>query len=418
MPKQAKVLGPLAVKNLTTPGLHFVGEVPGLALQVLPTGARTWILRVTIGARRREMGLGGYPEVSLADARTLARQARQRIRDGIDPIEERRAARSALLASAANIMTFKTAAEALIASKEAEWKNPKHREQWKATLERYAYPTLGKLSVADIELPHVMGVLQPIWAKIPETASRVRGRIEAVLDWATVSGYRSGLNPARWRGHLDKKLAQPSKLKARQNELTGRDGHHAAMPIDGASAFMTRLKAAEGMGARALEFAILTAARSGEVRGSTWSEIDLEAGIWTVPAARMKAGKEHRVPLSKAAVDLLKSLPRIAGYDLVFPAARGGKLSDMALSAVLRRMDVPATPHGFRSTFRDWVSERTAYPGDMAEMALAHAIGSKVEAAYRRGDMFERRRKMMDDWAAFLTMPKTGGDVVPLRAQA
>jgi integrase len=190
------------------------------------------------------------------------------------------------------------------------------------------------------------------------------------------------------------------------------------MPIDGASAFMTRLKAAEGMGARALEFAILTAARSGEVRGSTWSEIDLEAGIWTVPAARMKAGKEHRVPLSKAAVDLLKSLPRIAGNDLVFPAARGGKLSDMALSAVLRRMDVPATPHGFRSTFRDWVSERTAYPGDMAEMALAHAIGSKVEAAYRRGDMFERRRKMMDDWAAFLTMPKTGGDVVSLRAQA
>jgi integrase len=418
MPKQAKALGPLAVKNLTDPGLHFVGEVPGLALQVLPTGARTWILRATVGNRRREMGLGGYPEVSLADARTLARQARQKIRDGIDPIEERRAARAALLAGAANVMTFKGAADAFIATKEVEWKNPKHREQWKATLERYAYPTLGKLSVADIELSHVIGVLQPIWGKIPETASRLRGRIEAVLDWATVSGYRTGLNPARWRGHLDKKLAQPSKLKARQNELTGRDGHHAAMPIDDANSFMTKLKSADGMGARALEFAILTAARSGEVRGATWAEIDLEAAVWAVPAGRMKAGKEHRVPLSKAAGDLLKSLPRMAGTDLVFPAARGGKLSDMALSAVLRRMNLPATPHGFRSTFRDWVSERTAYPGDMAEMALAHAIGSKVEAAYRRGDMFERRRKMMDDWAAFLMMPKKSGDVVPLRVQA
>lgn len=418
MPKQAKILGPLAVRNLTEAGLHFVGEVPGLALQVLPTGARTWILRTKIGDKRRDMGLGGYPEVSLADARTMARQARQKVREGVDPIEERRAARSALLASAAKVMSFKDAADALIASKSAEWKNPKHRDQWKATLERYAYPTLGKLSVADIELSHVLNVLQPIWTKIPETASRLRGRIEAVLDWSTVSGYRTGLNPARWRGHLDKKLAQPSKLKARRNERTGSDGHHAAMPVDDAAPFMVRLREAEGMGARALEFAILTAARSGEVRGATWNEVDLKAGVWTIPANRMKAGKEHRVPLSKAAKDLLDGLPRMAGTDLVLPAPMGGKLSDMTLGAVLRRMEVPATAHGFRSTFRDWVSERTGYPGEMAEMALAHTIGSKVEAAYRRGDMFERRRKMMDDWAEFLARPQKSGDVVPLRGRA
>lgn len=418
MPKQAKILGPLAVKNLTGHGLHFVGEVPGLALQVLQSGAKTWILRVKIGDKRRDMGLGGYPEVSLADARTLARQARQKVREGIDPIEERRAARSALMASAAKVMTFKDAADALIAAKQAEWKNAKHRHQWKATLERYAYPSIGKLSVADIELPHILNVLQPIWTAIPETASRLRGRIEAVLDWATVSGYRTGLNPARWRGHLDKKLAQPSKLKARRNERIGSDGHHAAMAMDDAAPFMVLLRQVTGMGARALEFATLTAARSGEVRGATWGEIDLDARVWTIPGNRMKAGKEHRVPLSDAAAALLKALPRMAGTNLVFPAPRGSKLSDMALGAVLRRMKVKATAHGFRSTFRDWVGERTAYPGEMAEMALAHAIGSKVEAAYRRGDMFERRRKLMEDWATFLSSPSEMGQVLSLRNRA
>jgi len=417
VPKQAKVLGPLAVKNLTRQGLHFVGEVPGLALQVLQSGVKTWILRVKIGGRRRDMGLGGYPEVSLADARTLARQARQKVREGIDPIEERRAARAALMASAAKVLTFKEAAEALIAIKQAEWKNPKHRDQWKATLGRYAYPAIGKLSVADLELSHILNVLQPIWTEIPETASRLRGRIETVLDWATVSGYRTGLNPARWRGHLDKKLARPAKLKARRNERIGSDGHHAAMAIDDTAPFTARLRGIDGMGARALEFAILTAARSGEVRGAAWDEIDLEAGIWIIPGNRMKAGKEHRIPLSKPAIRLLKELPRMAGTHLVFPAPRGGQLSDMALGAVLRRMKVRATAHGFRSTFRDWAGERTAYPGEMAEMALAHAIGSKVEAAYRRGDMFERRRKMMEDWALFLRESPKAGEIVPLQGR-
>lgn len=420
MPRQAAILGALAVKNLKTPGLHFVGEVPGLALQVLPTGAKTWILRATIGDKRRDMGLGGYPEISLADARAFARQARQKVREGIDPIEERKALRSTLRAAAAKVTTFQAAAEAYIASIGGEWRNDKHRAQWESTLKNYAYPKIGQLSVADVELPHVLSVLEPIWAEKPETASRLRGRIEAVLNWTTTRGLRSGLNPARWRGHLDNQLAKPGKLKAAKHRKTGSDGHHPAMPIDNAPAFLKQLRAAEGMGARALEFAILTASRSGEVRGATWDEIDLEAGIWAIPAARMKAGKEHRIPLPSRAVELLKSLPRMAGTELVFSAPRGGQLSDMTLSAVMRRMGAGATPHGFRSTFRDWAAERTAYPGDMAELALAHAISSKVEAAYRRGDMIEKRRRLMDDWAKFLAAPakrindQAEGEVVAL----
>lgn len=417
MPRQAKIMGALAVKNLTDPGMHFVGEVPGLALQVLPSGGRTWILRVQIGTKRRDMGLGGYPEISLADARTMAREARQKIREGIDPIEARKALKSALRASATKVVTFKAAVEAFIADKKAEWRNPKHRQQWENTLETYAYPKIGSLSVADIELSHVLDVLRPIWTAKPETASRLRGRVEKVLDWSTTSGHREGLNPARWRGHLDNILPKPSKVKAERNRQLDKDGHHAAMDVGDVGAFMKRLRGAGGMGAKALEFAILTAARSGEVRGATWAEIDLSAGIWTIPGSRMKAGKEHRTPLSSASVELLKALPQMADTKLVFPAPRGGMLSDMTLSAVMRRMEVPAVPHGFRSTFRDWISERTAYPGDMAEMALAHAIGSKVEAAYRRGDMFERRRKMMEDWAAFLAKPAQSGEIVPLRGR-
>jgi integrase len=410
MPRKAKELGPLAVKNLAEPGLHFVGEVPGLALQVLPGGGRTWVLRVKVGERRRDMGLGGYPEISLKDARDAAREARRKVREGVDPIEERRAAKRALLAASARTLTFKQAAVAYIADHEAGWKNPKHRQQWPNTLKAYAYPKIGALSLADVDLPHILDVIKPIWTEKTETASRLRGRIEAVLDWATARGYRQGLNPARWRGHLDKLLPRPSKV--------ARVEHHDALGVGEIGAFMVRLRQAEGQGAKALEFAILTAARSGEVRGAAWSEIDLDAGVWTVPAARMKAAKEHRVPLPTVALDMLKALPRMADSDFVFSAPRGGQLSDMTLSAVLRRMKVAAVPHGFRSTFRDWVSERTAYPGDMAEMALAHAIGSKVEAAYRRGDMFERRRRLMDDWAAFLAKPEAKGAVTPMRAVA
>jgi integrase len=418
MPRKAQELGPLAVSHLKTPGLHFVGEVPGLALQVLPGGGRTWVLRMMIGDRRRDMGLGGYPEVSLKDAREAAREARRKVRnEGVDPIEERRKARSALLASAAKMKTFKQAAEAYIADQEAGWKNPKHRQQWRNSLEAYAYPKIGALSVADIALPHVLDVIKPIWTEKTETASRVRGRVETVLDWAVAHGYRDGLtpNPARWRGHLEMMLPHKSKIAKPQ--------HHRALALDDLGAFMLRLRAGEGMGARALEFAILTAGRSGEVRGATWAEIDLAARLWTIPASRMKADRPHRVALSQAAVDLLQALPHLAdadadAADLVFWAPRGGMLSDMTLTAVLRRMQVDATAHGMRSCFSDWCGERTAYPTEMAELALAHAVSDKTEAAYRRGDMLQKRVRMMDDWARFLAQPEPATGVTPLRSRA
>lgn len=393
MARKAKELGPLAVSKLNTPGLYFVGGVAGLALQVLPTGGRTWVLRATMSGRRRDMGLGGFPDVPLADARAAARNARELIRTGKDPIEEARAAASAKLASRAKDLTFREAAAAYIAAHETGWRNAKHAAQWKSTLTTYAYPQIGSLLVRDVELTHVLSILEPLWSTKTETASRLRGRIEQVLDWATARGHREGLNPARWRGHLDKLLARPSKVT--------RVTHRAALPVAEVGEFFIALRAADGMGARALEFAILTAARSGEVRGATWAEIDLQAGIWTVPGNRMKAGREHRVPLSGPAIKLLQALPRVEGSALVFSAPRGGPLSDMTLTAVLRRMGVAAVPHGFRSTFRDWASERTNYPRDAAEMALAHTIGDKVEAAYRRGDLFEKRRRMMADWATF-----------------
>lgn len=410
LPKKAAELGPLAVSRITGPGLHFVGGVAGLALQVLPTGGRTWVLRVTIGSKRRDMGLGGYPDVTLAAAREAARRARVLIKAGVDPIDEARAAQSALRAKQASVMTFEQAAESYIAAHEAGWKNVKHRAQWSATLKAYAYPHVGALSVRDIALPNVLAVLEPIWLTKTETATRLRGRIELILDWATARGYRDGLNPARWRGHLDKLLARPSKV--------ARVEHHAALPIDEVGAFMKRLRHAQGTGARALEFAILTASRSGEVRGATWPEIDLAAAVWVIPASRMKAGKEHRVPLSRAAMALLSAMPRMAGTDLIFPASRGLALSDMTLSAVLRRMNVAAVPHGFRSTFRDWAAERTSYPHEVCEMALAHAVGNKVEAAYRRGDLFDKRRRLLEDWAKFTSVPQREAQVVGIRAGA
>lgn len=406
MARKAKELGPLAVAKLTTPGLHFVGGVAGLALQVLPSGGRTWVLRATMGGRRRDMGIGGFPDVPLADARTAARSARDLIRAGLDPIEEARAAISARRAHLAKDLTFRNAAIAYIGAHEAGWRNAKHAAQWKNTLETYAYPVIGSLLVRDIELAHVLAILEPLWRTKTETATRLRGRIEQVLDWATARGHREGLNPARWRGHLDKMLARPSKV--------ARVAHRAALPAAEIGPFIAALRAAEGMGARALEFAILTAARSGEVRGAKWSEIDLDAATWTVPGERMKAGREHRVPLSAPAICLLRGLPRVDGAELVFPAPRGGQLSDMTLTAVLRRMKVAAVPHGFRSTFRDWASERTNYPRDAAEMALAHAIGDKVEAAYRRGDLFEKRRRMMADWATFCGQLPARGNVASM----
>ena len=410
MPKKAAELGPLQVSRLKIPGLHAVGGVAGLRLQVSPSGARSWILRIMIGAKRSDKGLGGYPDVTLAGARDAARVVRAKIAGGVDPIAESRSNRSALQAAVAAAWTFDQCAAAYIEAKAPEWSNAKHAAQWTATLSTYASPVMGNLHARDIGLPHVLEVLRPIWKTKTETATRVRARLEAVLDWAHTHGYRAGLNPARWKGHLDNLLPKPSKV--------AKEEHHAALPIGAMGQFMADLRKHEGIGARALEFAILTAARSGEVRGATWPEFDLDVAVWTVPAERMKARKEHRVPLSEAALAVLRTLPRIEGADLVFPAPRGGKLSDMTLTAVLRRMKVAAVPHGFRSTFRDWCAEHTNFPRDAAEMALAHAIGDKVEAAYRRGDLFSKRIRMMSTWADYCGRVQTDAAVVPLRRKA
>jgi integrase len=409
MARKAKELGALEVARLDRPGLHFVGGVAGLALQVMPFGARSWILRVMVGGKRREMGLGGFPDVTLAGAREAARAARAKIKEGIDPIEDAKAKRSALYAARAASMTFSEAAAAYIAVKEHEWKNAKHGDQWRNTLKDYAYPVIGNVFVRDVEQAHVMRVLEPIWMDKTETAKRLRGRLEKVLDWARVRGFRSGENPARWRGHLDTLLQSPGKVQKR--------AHFPALPFDELGAFMVELRQHEGMGARALEFAILTAARSGEVRGATWGEIDLADATWTIPAERMKMKREHRVALNAEAVTLLKALPHTG--DLIFPNTKKAALSDMTLTAVLRRMGrSDITVHGFRSTFRDWASERTNYPRDVAEMALAHAIGDKVEAAYRRGDLFEKRRRMMREWGKFSGKVLTAGTVTLIKGKA
>lgn len=398
MARKAKQLSPLEVGRLKDPGMWAVGGVSGLYLHINDKGARSWILRATVGSKRRDMGLGGFPDVTLAGAYDKARQAREKIDKGSDPVLERKQAKSALIASQAAEVTFKKCATAYIDAHGDTWRNAKHRGQWTNSLETYASPFIGNMLVADITHTHILQILEPIWKTKTETATRVRGRLESVLDWATVRGYRVGNNPARWKGHLDKLLPAPGKI----TKIIPR----TALPIDDMGAFMADLRKREALAARALEFAILTAARSGEVRGMTWAELDLNAAVWTVPAERMKAGKEHRVPLSETAVRILNGTSHQDGIDLVFPATRGGLLSDMALTALLRRMNVPAVPHGFRSTFRDWTAERTNYPRDLAEAALAHQLESKVEAAYLRSDVLEKRRAMMQAWADFCDLPK------------
>lgn len=396
MPQVAKPLSALEVKRLSTPGMHAVGTVPGLYLQVLPapSTARTWVLRVKVGDRRRELGLGGYPGISLAQAHASARQKRQLVDQGVDPVSEQRAAKSAIRASQQKQITFAEATRAYIAAHEAGWKNAKHAWQWTSSLELYAFPRIGELDVGDIGMGHVLDVVEPIWRSKTETASRVRGRIELIIAWADKRAERERLNPARWKGHLDTQLPAPSKVtKVR---------HHAALPVAEMSRFMGTLSKQEGSAPRALEFAVLTAARSGEVRFATWPEIDFKSRIWTVPAERMKSGREHRVPLNSLAISLLESIPLVDNSAVIFQSPRGGALSDMALVAVCRRMGADCVPHGFRSTFRDWCAERTNVAREVAEMALAHAIGTEVEAAYRRGDLLEKRRELMKGWSSFL----------------
>ena len=410
MPRIAKALSALEVERLTKePGLHFVGVVPGLILQV-GSSAASWILRTTVGTKRRDIGLGSYPGVSLAMAHAEARAARKSIKNGIDPVVERQANRSKLIASQIALMPFSEAATKYIAAHESGWKNAKSAAQWNSSLVMYAFPVIGKISVADIETPHIIRVLEPIWTTKNETASRVRGRIESILDWATVQKFRTGENPARWRGHLEHLLAARKAVQTIE--------HHAALNYKAIGSFLVELRQQDGMGARALEFAILLAARSGEVRGATWSEIDLDAGVWTIPANRMKAKKEHRVPLGAVALNLLAALPRMAGSDLVFPNTKGTVLSDMTLTAVLKRMKVPVTAHGFRSSFRDWAGETTAYPREVIEHALAHQLKDASEAAYARGSLFDKRRRLMDDWARFCSEPMSAASVKPIRGVA
>lgn len=390
MPKIAKQLSDRAVAALKAEGRYAVGGVAGLHLRI-SAGHRGWVLRVQVGDKRKDIGLGAYPTFSLAEARERAWKLHESIREGHDPVAPRRQQRSILQAQAATEKTFQWCAEEFLKAKSSEWKNAKHRQQWENTLETYATPHLGHLAVSVIDLPHVLSCLEPIWSSKNETASRLRGRIESILDWATVRKYRSGENPARWKGHLDKVLAAPSKVQKVE--------HHRAMPVEEMPQFMQNLRTRTGIAARALEFLILTAARSGEVRGATWSELDLDKAIWTIPAERMKAGAEHRVPLSNAALQLLSNAPRLADSDLVFPGTKGQPLSDMSITAVMRRMKLDVVPHGFRSTFRDWAGEKTNYPRELAEQALAHTLTNKVEAAYRRGDALEKRRQMMNEWA-------------------
>lgn len=398
MGKEKIELSALAVSRITRRGATFVGGVTGLALNVVAAGSRSWILRYQVGGKRRDLGLGGYPSVTLAAAREAARAARAKLAQGIDPIQDARSARSALIAAQAKAVTFKEASTSYIEAHEEGWRNAKHAAQWRATLETHAHPVLGAMMVKDIELPHVLKVLEPLWRDKTETASRLRGRIESVLDWATVRGHRTGPNPARWKGHLDMLLVAPKKVAKTE--------HHRALPYKDAPKFMTALRKQEGMGAKALEFVILTAARSGEVRGAKWEEFDLRAGIWTVPGERMKAGRPHVVPLAKDALALVKAMEKVKICEYVFPSPREKMLSDMTLGAVLKRMGMDCVPHGFRSTFRDWVSETTDYDSNVAEMALAHTIPNKVEAAYRRGNLFEKRRALAEDWAAYLSGEK------------
>ncbi len=410
MPKKAKELSATEVRRLTKPGLHAVGGVAGLLLQVTPKGARSWILRTMVGSKRRDIGLGGFPDVTLALARENARETKEKIKQGIDPVAERKAARAALIAAQAKDFTFDQCVEKFLKKKTKEFSNPKHAAQWSSTLKTYASPVIGRLPVNVVELPHILKILEPIWQDKTETATRLRGRIESVLAYATVSKYRTGDNPARWKGNLDAVLPKPTKIKKVK--------HHKAIPWQEISPFIQSLRERKGTGAKALEFTILTATRSGEVRGALWDEIDLQTNTWTVPAGRMKTNKEHTIPLCDDAVKLLENLPRFEDNKLIFPGARGGILSDVALTKPIRAMGSDATVHGFRSTFRDWCAESTNYPNEVAEMALAHTISNAVEKAYRRGDLIAKRTNLMRDWCKYLNATAMSGDVIGINERA
>ena len=411
-PRKGNRLTARMVDQTKLPG--YYGDGGGLILRIVESGSKVWLYRYKTHGKVREMGLGPIRDVSLGEARESAREARRLRRAGVDPIDAKRKRQAAAKLDKARAITFSECVAAYIENHRAGWGNAKHAAQWEATLRTYAYPTFGSLPVAVIDTALVVRVLDPIWSKKPETASRLRGRIEAVLDFATVRGYRVGENPARWKGHLKEALPAPNRLRKVE--------HHAALPYTEVGAFIADLRMREGGAAAALEFAILTAARTGEVIGARWSEIDLTAGVWTIPANRMKNGAEHRVPLSEQALAVLRRAAATKVNHVVFYGQKRGRaLSNMALLMMLRRMGrSDITVHGFRSTFRDWAAERTMVVREVAEASLAHAVVNKVEAAYRRSDLFEKRRVLMQQWGSFCDQKVAdgGATVLPLREGA
>jgi integrase len=417
MPKIAKPLNDLQVRRITRVGWHAVGGVAGLLLQVrkpAKEGAqipRSWILRVKVGDQRQPIGLGSYPQVSLADAREQAGKLVMEAKQGVNLKAKKRAQRSSLIAAAAKNKTFRECAEAYMEAHSSDYSSDKHRKQWPATLEAYAYPVIGNMLVSDIVMRDIRNVLEQetvvdkdtkgkLWFVKTETAKRLLGRIKTVLDYATVNEYRSGTNPAQWTGHLSTQLPSPKKLQKKE--------HHPAVPYQQIGDFMFKLRTNPSISAKALEFLILTAVRSGSVRQAEWSEIDFENALWAIPAEHTKARQEHRVPLQPQAIALLKSLPVMAGSSIIFPSPKGNALSDMAFSQLMRGMrergelTVEAVPHGFRSTFRDWAAEQTAYPDEIRKAASGHTVGDAVKEAYQRTDLLEKRRNLMGEWAKFL----------------
>ena len=390
MPKVAKELSGQTIRGLKTPGFYSVGGVPGLALRISKSGAKYWVLRLVQDGRRRDLGVGAFPLMSLSEARSRARDIRVHSPQGRSESGQGVAEQPIVKAP-----TFEQAASTFIETYRASWRNKKHAQQWENTLKTYAYPKIGDMTVDQVLTCHVLEVLRPIWQTKTETAARLRGRLEQILDWAHAHGYRNSQNPAKWRGLLDKLLPNPNKISPHK--------HHRALPIDAMPEFYERLCSRDGVAAKALQFLILTAGRTGEVRGCRWEEIDWEAAVWTVPGTRMKSGRVHRVPLSEGAIRLLRCLkPEAKG--LVFQSTKGRMLSDAALLALMHRMNVDAVPHGFRSSFRTWAAEVARCPREVAEQALAHVIENKTEAAYQRGDLLELRRELMGKWQCFLTV--------------
>lgn len=392
----ARLIGKLKALDVSkkrTPGCY--GDGGGLWLQVGPTGAKSWLFRYMLRGKAENMGIGPSHTVGLADARHKASEYRRLLADGIDPKAQRNATRAANQLAVTRTMTVRECAQAYIKVHRPGWKNAKHAMQWENTLRDYVFPTLGDLPIAAIDADLVIKCLSPIWTAKTETASRLRGRIESIIDWATTSKYRSGENPARWRGHLEHLLPAPSKVT--------KVSHHPALPYQEIAEFLGTLNAIPGVSALALRFTILTAARTSEVIGAKWDEIDFVTAVWTIPASRMKAGREHRVQLSSSAMAIVNGMLEQKQNDFVFPGKSHSKpMSNMALLMTLRRMErADLTVHGFRSTFRDWASEVSSHSSEVAEMALAHAVSDKVEAAYRRGDLLAKRRLLMEDWAAY-----------------